>query len=246
MDHKLGQGDINLSDRQNLRIAVKSVAQLAFKTYINLHGKLSPATSSGDSQNRLSLAGRSSTHLSDPATAASHQLTGTTAATSISSVRGGHGSPSHAYALNSTGTSYGMIPRSMARQHQHPSQQGPSSHGFMGAPPLTQVPVPTGTVPVGEMAPPGIPPGGQLQPSGLPTFGGMNPGDPYYYSYMFSPPQGSWGPHHAHPGNPVAFPPGPHAHMTGVPQDFGMGGTHFFAHATGDGQNFGSGAADGG
>jgi len=218
MDHKVAQGDIDLADPDNIRHGVKSVAQLTFKTYISLHGRLSPETSSGDSRNRPSLAGASSTHLSDPVTMASHQLSATTAGTSIVS---GHGSqagrPQGSYAM---GSPYGMrIPRAMANPPRP----------FMAAPPMPQVPAgPDMTSSIQQ------PP---LQASGMPTFGGMSAADPggaYYYPYMFSPPQGSWA-----PSNPVAFPQG---HMTGMGQDYGLGGAGFFAEA----QNFGPAPTEGG
>lgn len=218
MDHKVTQGDLDLSDPQNIRDGVKNVAQLTFRTYISLHGGLAPGTSSGESQNRLSLTAGSSTRLSDPVTMASRQLTATTAGTSIVS---GHGSPAGRPGPNPyTLGSYPMaIPRGM------PGQPSP----FMAAPPMARVPSST------EMAPPMQPP--PLQPNGMPAFSGMNPGDPaggYYFPYMFTAPQGSW----AASGNPVGFPSG---HITGMTQDFGMGGGAFFGE-----QNFGSGPSEGG
>ncbi|KAK5658428.1 hypothetical protein OQA88_1817 [Cercophora sp. LCS_1] len=218
MDHKVTQGDLDLSDHRNIRDGVKNVAQLTFRTYISLHGRLAPETSSGESQNRLSLTAGSSTRLSDPATMASRQVTATTAGTSIIS---GHGSQAGRPGPNPyTLSSYPMaIPRGMAGQ--------PSA--FMPAPGMARVPSST------EMAPPMQPP--QLQPSSMSAFGGMNPGDPaggYFFPYMFPPPQGSW----PGPGNPVAFPP---SHMAGMAQDFGMGGGTFFGE-----QNFGAGPSEAG
>jgi len=219
MDHKIAQGDIDIANPDKWRHGIKSVAQLAYKAHMNLHPKLSPETSSSDSRNRLSLVGGSSTHLSDPATTASHQLTAMTAGTSIASSHGSQaGRPRNSYTLNS---SYGrMIPRTMASQ---PRQ-------FIAASPMAQVPAGT------DMAPP-IPPS-PLQASGMPAFGGMSAADPagtYYYPYtMFSPAQGSWP-----TGTPVGYPPN---HMGGMPQDFGMGGpTYHFGEA----QNFGTGPAEG-
>jgi hypothetical protein len=216
MDHKVAQGDINLNDPAQRRHGIKSVAQMAYKAHMNLRPKLSPETSSSDSRNRLSLAGGSSTQLSDPATTASHQLTAMTAGTSIASGHASQGGRSQSYTLNNT--PYGMrVPRTMPPQRQ-----------FIAASPMSQVPS-------GSDMPPPIQPS-PLQTSGIPAFGGMNAGDPsapYYYQYVFTPPQGSWA-----PNNAVGFPPG---HMAGMSQDFGMGGATFF----GETQNYGTGPADG-
>ncbi|KAK3343495.1 hypothetical protein B0T25DRAFT_554469 [Lasiosphaeria hispida] len=226
MDHKVNQGDIDLSDRDNIRNGVKSVAQIAFKAYTNLHGKMSPETSSGESQQRLSLTGGSSARLSDPATTASHQMTATTAATSIASgSHGGNHAPANNYTLNSAAP-YGMrrMPRALAAARTHTQPPNPSPQRYMAAPPLPQVA--SGT----EMSSP-------MQRS-LSGFGAMGPGDPagsFYYTYpMYSPAQGSWVPSSA-----VGFPPG---QMAAMPQDFGMGGATYF----GEPQNFGTSPTDGG
>ena len=227
MDHRVNQGDIDLSDPKTMREGVKSVAQLTFRTYINLHGGRMTTTetsSAGESHNRFSLAGdiarvgagSSSAYLSNPATSASHPMTATTACTSVAS--GGHrnqqqAAAAAAAAANPTYTlspssPYGMgIPRSMAGQQ--PRQ-------FMAAPPMAQ-----GAADMAAMPP---------------TFGCMNPGDPaggYYYPYVFTP-QSSWA-----AGGTVPFPPG---HMAGMSQDFGMGGANFFSEA----QNYGTGSAESG
>ncbi|KAK1754759.1 hypothetical protein QBC47DRAFT_384864 [Echria macrotheca] len=198
MDHKVKQGDIDLSDQKNIRDGVKSVAQLTYKMYVSLHGRLAPETPLSETRNQLSLTGGSSTQLSDPVTTASHPMSATTAGTSIAS----HGSPAARPPPYTLSTSFLRMPQ--------PRQ-------YMTASPMARVP--SGT----EMAPPIQP--APLQASGMPAFGAMNPGDPsgtfYFPSYpMFSTPQGSWA-----PANPVGFPTG---HMAGMAQDFTMAGANFF------------------
>lgn len=94
LDHKIQHQDIDFSSMETdiVRQRLKSVVQQTFKAYISLHGHLSTETSSSElsngpgGRNRLSIVGGSSTHLSAPATAASHQMSNTTTGTAPTSI----------------------------------------------------------------------------------------------------------------------------------------------------------------
>jgi len=218
MDHKVKQGDLNLSDPKGIREGVKSIAQLTFKTFISLNGQLAPESSSSGTRNQLSLTAGSSANLSNPSTTASLQPSATTAGTSIAS--GGHASPAgRPQPYNTLNPSYAaLIPRTMASQ----------SRQYMAASSMARVP--SGN----DMAPPIQPSHAPLQASGMSAYGGMNPGDPsgayYFPSYPMLDPWAS--------GSPVGFPA---THMAGMARDFAMGGPNFF----GEHQNFGAGPGDG-
>ncbi|KAK0634409.1 hypothetical protein B0T17DRAFT_611427 [Bombardia bombarda] len=130
MEHKVRQGDIDEKAFKTVQEVMSSVAQKAFKTYVNIHGNpLTETTSSSESKNRQSLVGGSSTHLSAPATTASNQLTATTAATSIVTAPTRR---SRSYTVN---PGYGMAMSPMTQQPGQPQQFMP--------PPMPQVPAGT-------------------------------------------------------------------------------------------------------
>jgi len=219
LDHKIQQGDIDFElPVDTIRERLKSVAQQTFRTFRNIHGRIETETSSSSqSRNQLSLIGGSSTHMSVPTTAASHQLTASTAATSVGT-RQSHAS-SNTYTL-SQGAGYGMgIPMGRAQPPSHGQGQPPQ---FMASPhALAQVPSPAA-----------------LHGNAMTGFQmGPGPGDDpaaasnFYYPYstamtsMFPPPApgpqpGSWGPAaggspHHHVQFPAAIQPGHafHANM---------------------------------
>ncbi|CCC14535.1 hypothetical protein SMACR_09435 [Sordaria macrospora] len=96
LDHKIQHQDIDFNSMGTdiVRERLKYVVQQTFKAYVSLHGHLSTETSSselsngpsGGGRNRLSIVGGSSTHLSAPATAASHQMSNTTTGTAPTSI----------------------------------------------------------------------------------------------------------------------------------------------------------------
>ncbi|KAK3386428.1 hypothetical protein B0H63DRAFT_136532 [Podospora didyma] len=206
LDHKHQQGDIELPDSQLLRDRLENVVRQTFKTYVSIHGNLSPEISSSESQHR-----RSSTLLSAPATNASHQLTATTAATSIAS-----GQVIRTQQHPNTFT-YGISPIP-TQQHAPPRQQ------FLPGPPL---------------APP-MHPGNHPHISEFAGMGhAADNAAGFYYSLMFHhpppPPQGSpWGPPTGNVNvNVNAVPFTPSAHH--LPQNFQVsmppGSEHFYGAA---------------
>lgn len=139
MEHKVRQMEIDAEVFESIRGPLASVARQALRAHINIRGAPSTETSSSESKNRPSLG--SLTQLSAPATTTSHQVSVTTAATSMtagSPVRGRAGtSSSNPYSLSSPQAAYhgGGMGLPMARQ-QHCHSQQPSQPQFTHMSPM--------------------------------------------------------------------------------------------------------------
>ncbi|KAJ4415917.1 hypothetical protein N0V85_002498 [Neurospora sp. IMI 360204] len=246
LDHKIQHQDIDFSSMGTdiVRERLKSVVQQTFKAYVSLHGHLSTETSSSElsngpgGRNRLSIVGGSSTHLSAPATAASHQMSNTTTGTAPTSLGMGtrnnnpqaqqmnpyaqHGIPTSPFHSHSHSHShYGH--HSPATQHQ-PQFMAHSPHNG----PMAGVsPHAVNAVNAAAMSAAGYTMTGAEDPTSVASAVGVNGGGPaanyFYTSYaMFPPPPHPATGTHAHaawgaPGQFVAA-----HHPAAVQAQFGM------------------------
>ncbi|KAM7208151.1 POZ-, AT hook-, and zinc finger-containing protein 1 [Naviculisporaceae sp. PSN 640] len=206
MEHKVRQKEIDANVFESIRGHLASVARQALRAHINIRGAPSTETSSSESK-KLSLG--SSAQLSAPATTTSHQLSATTAATSITA-----GSPVRGRAATNTTTSYTLSPpyhgMSIPLAQQH-SQQQHSPPQFTHMSPIPQSGLGHPQVAAGNM-------GGF---AGIATADDLN--SFYAFNYTFPPPppphpQGHHPTSWAGAGNvPFAATHGMSPNFTGIP-----------------------------
>lgn len=212
MEHKVQQKEIDPGVFESIRDHLGSVARKALRAHMNIRGVPSTETSSSESK-KLSLG--SSAQLSGPVTTASHQLSATTAATSVTA-----GGPVRGRAATNPTANYTLSPPyhgmgiSMARQH---SQQQHSPPQFAHMPPIPRPALGHPQVGGGNIA----------------SFAGIaaqeDPaGNFYTFNYMFTPPPPSH-PQGHHAASWAGANSVPFAAPHGMPQNFtGLSGAEYY------------------
>ncbi len=187
LDHKAKQGDIdlpdpNVFDHKLLKERLKSIVQTTFRTYVSMRENLSLESSSSGSLNRRSFPGAPSTmHRSSLGTAASHQGTAATAATSVTGPQQRTAAPPGAYGID---PSFGITMAMPAQASSQPEFIPPPPPMSTG-PGLIPFEDPNGGFYYSNFMLPTqgscqwIP--GQFQPAPLPQNSALQGGQPWYF-----------------------------------------------------------------